>query len=345
MLRQIPIRNIYYLFLYAWNRLPEGQVIDVSGLTSPDLPNLLCKVLIEGFRQLQRRGIDRQYVEYDEDRTCPRGRMCLTDTVARGLRARGKIACTMDDLSPDVLHNQIIKTTLLRLAKTDGVDQAQHDEIYGIVSGLSEIKVISFTSRDFGRIQLHGNNGFYSLLLRVCAMVHEALMPEPGKGKFRFRDVLAEPQTMGLIFQDFIRNFFRLEQKRFIVKGESFSWPVDAEYGRGHNLIPTMNTDTSLLSDDRVIIVECKWTAETLQRGRLRSDHLYQLNAYMRHHKPFGSTAAIEGLLLYPLIDKPLDVVVRIGQQDMRVRTIDFTTDWPEVQRQLMELLEETAST
>jgi len=27
----IPIRNIYFLLLYAWNRLPEGQVVDVSG--------------------------------------------------------------------------------------------------------------------------------------------------------------------------------------------------------------------------------------------------------------------------------------------------------------------------
>jgi 5-methylcytosine-specific restriction enzyme subunit McrC len=276
MSRQIPIRNVYYLFLYAWNRLPEGRVIDISGLASPDLPNLLCKVLIEGFRQLQRRGIDRHYVECEEDLSCPRGRVRLSDTLARGLLGRARVACTTDDLSRDVLHNQIIKSTLLKLGKTDGIDPAQYDAIYGIVRGLSDIQSISFTSRDFGRIQLHGNNGFYGLLLRICAMVHEALMPEPGKGSFRFRDILSEPQTMGLIFQDFIRNFFRLEQSRFVAKGESFAWPVDECYGQGHKLMPTMNTDTSLISDERVIIVECKWTAETLQRDRLRSDHLYQ---------------------------------------------------------------------
>jgi 5-methylcytosine-specific restriction enzyme subunit McrC len=105
-----------------------------------------------------------------------------------------------------------------------------------------------------------------------------------------------------------------------------------------------MNTDTSLLSDDRVIIIECKWTAETLQRGKLRSDHLYQLSAYMRHHRHSGSPASVEGLLLYPLIDKPVDVVVRVGQQKLRVCTIDFTTDWSGVHRQLCELLEDPSS-
>ena len=239
----------------------------------------------------------------------------MSDTLARGLLGRVRVACTTDDLSRNVLHNQIIKSTLLKLGRTDGVDPTQQDVIYGILRDLSEINPISFTSRDFGRIQLHGNNGFYSLLLRVCAMVHEALMPEPGKGSFRFRDVLADPQTMGLIFQHFIRNFFRFEQNRYIVKGESFSWQIEQYYGWGHKLMPTMNTDTSLLSDDRVIIIECKWAAETLQRGKLRSDHLYQLSAYMRHYRHSGWPASVEGLLLYPLSDKPVDVVVRVGQQ------------------------------
>jgi 5-methylcytosine-specific restriction endonuclease McrBC regulatory subunit McrC len=88
----------------------------------------------------------------------------------------------------------------LKLGRTNGVDPTQQDAIYGILRDLSEINPISFTSRDFGRIQLHGNNGFYSLLLRVCAMVYEALMPEPGKGSFRFRDVLADPANDGINF-------------------------------------------------------------------------------------------------------------------------------------------------
>ena len=345
MARAIPIRNIYYLLLYAWNRLPEGRTIDVSGVASPDLPNLLAKVLIEGVRHLQRRGLDRQYVQNDQDLVRPRGRMLLGDTLRRGLLSRVQVACSTDDLSHDVLYNRIIKSTLEKLAKTNEIDSTQKDAIIAITRALDDIRSFGVTFRDFRRVQLHGNNAFYGFLLRICALVHEALLPEPGNGRFRFRDVLSDPQTMGLIFQDFVRNFFALEQKAFSVKGESLRWPVDEHYGHGHALMPAMNTDTSLLRKNKAIIIECKWTGATLQRGRLRSDHLYQLNAYMRcHSRAFGSPASVEGVLLYPLADELVDVTVRVNGQRMRVRTIDLTTEWPSIRHQLLDLLEDQSS-
>jgi 5-methylcytosine-specific restriction enzyme subunit McrC len=83
MPRAIPVRNLYYLFLYAWDRLPEGGAVDVSGVEGPELPNLLAKVLLEGTRRLLRRGLDRGYVERDEDTARPRGRMLVGETVSR----------------------------------------------------------------------------------------------------------------------------------------------------------------------------------------------------------------------------------------------------------------------
>ncbi|GAG60746.1 unnamed protein product, partial [marine sediment metagenome] len=31
---QIPIHNIYYLLCYAWNKLDEKDIVDVSGIDS-----------------------------------------------------------------------------------------------------------------------------------------------------------------------------------------------------------------------------------------------------------------------------------------------------------------------
>ena len=59
----IPVRNLYYLFLYAWDRFSEGRQIDVGSDTSPDLPNLLARVLVSGVRRQFRRGLDKGYVE------------------------------------------------------------------------------------------------------------------------------------------------------------------------------------------------------------------------------------------------------------------------------------------
>ena len=49
---RIPIRNIYYIFLYAWNRFEQGKDIPVGADESPDLINLLARVLLHGVRHL-----------------------------------------------------------------------------------------------------------------------------------------------------------------------------------------------------------------------------------------------------------------------------------------------------
>jgi 5-methylcytosine-specific restriction enzyme subunit McrC len=276
--------------------------------------------------------------------------MCLADTLRRGLLTRVQVACRTDDLSYDVLHNRIIKSTLERLARTTGIDPVQRDTLIATIRGLSGIASVTITARDFGRIQLHGNNAFYGLLMRVCALVHEALIPEPGEGRFRFRDVLANSQTMGYIFQDFVPNFFSIEQTRFSVKREQINWWITPDVGIGHFLIPTMNTDVSLFDGSRTIIIECKWTGTTLQEyrnvKRLSADHLYQITAYMRSHiRAKLNRQAVEGLLLYPLVDERLDVTVDLDGQWIRARTIDLSVDWNGIHDQLLCLLDPVSPT
>jgi 5-methylcytosine-specific restriction enzyme subunit McrC len=149
---------------------------------------------------------------------------------------------------------------------------------------------------------------------------------------------------MGLIFQDFVRNFFRLEQHQFVVKGERISWIVDDNHGVGHHLLPRMNTDTSLVDGKRTIIVECKWTPTTFQlshgKKTIHSDHLYQLHAYMsQHDRAQLHAGTVEGLLLYPLVDEAVDVALSLKGQWIRVRTINLATSWSDIRAQLLELL------
>ena len=46
MTSAIPILNIYYLLLYAWDRLPEGGILDISGVDSTELADLFAAVLL-----------------------------------------------------------------------------------------------------------------------------------------------------------------------------------------------------------------------------------------------------------------------------------------------------------
>mgnify|MGYP003576594064 CR=1 FL=1 len=73
----IPIENIYFLFLYAWNRFEEAKSIPLAGTASPDLPSLLARVLLFGTRSLLRRGLDRNYRDVTEEIATVRGRIDL----------------------------------------------------------------------------------------------------------------------------------------------------------------------------------------------------------------------------------------------------------------------------
>jgi hypothetical protein len=121
---------------------------------------------------------------------------------------------------------------------------------------------------------------------------------------------------------------------------------VESDVGFGHHLLPAMFTDTSLFDGARTIIVECKWTSG-LQIGRggkktLNEDHLRQLHTYMLHHaRGLSREGSVEGLLFYPIIDEALDVELMLKGQRLRVRTINFAVDWPEIRTQLLRLLED----
>jgi 5-methylcytosine-specific restriction enzyme subunit McrC len=107
----IPIENIYYLYCYAWNRFEEAQSIQLGAGKSPDLPNLLGRVLLHGTRMLLRRGLDRNYRDCMDEIATVRGRIELGASLRLRARSMRRLVCEFDELSHDLLHNQIIKAS------------------------------------------------------------------------------------------------------------------------------------------------------------------------------------------------------------------------------------------
>src|SRR5262249_19799330 len=95
----IPIQNICYLLCYAWDRLEARDLIQVGGVPGGRVENLLGKVLEAGVAHLIRRGLDRGYVESEEEgrRLC--GKLLLSHTLGRCLLPAGRVACAVDELS------------------------------------------------------------------------------------------------------------------------------------------------------------------------------------------------------------------------------------------------------
>jgi 5-methylcytosine-specific restriction enzyme subunit McrC len=340
----IPIGNLYYLLCYAWNRLDEKDLVDVGALPRQDLPNLFARILINGVNRLLRQGVNRVYVQCAQDSQNPKGKIDVSDSLKRGLLMRNALAYVIDELSHDVLHNRIIRSTIHTLAATPEIDSGLRHELRMLERQLSDVSLIALRAEHFARVQLHRNNAFYVFLIHVCELCFLALLADEKHGEYRFKDFVKDEVRMRKVFQDFVYNFYRIEQREFGVSSERLDWDTTYADHEAKALLPKMITDVCLDSPSRKIVIECKYSPEALQENwnklSARSGHLYQLFAYLKHfEKKGGAHVHCEGLLLYPTATHTVDFVFDTQGHTVRVATLDLREQWTDIKDRLLSFL------
>ena len=217
MSEAIPIQNIYFLLCYAWNQLEERDLVEINAEDTTSLQDLLARVLAGGVQFLIRRGFDWGYVLHAEDTARLRGRIDFNLSMKRQLFLRGRMRCEFDEMSYDVLHNRILKTTIANLLYTDGVDDKQKERLGEYVRYLNPVTSIRISPREFRRVQLHNGNHYYRFLLNICELIYESLLPTEETGHSYFRDFIRDENRMPHVFEQFVRNFYMIEQSTYKV--------------------------------------------------------------------------------------------------------------------------------
>lgn len=340
----ITIKNLYYLLLYAWDFFEPDRMAAIDAEPETDLVNLLADVLNRGIDHLLRRGADRGYLPRMEDISGIRGKLHLSATIKGNLLVRGRTVCQFDELSYNVLHNRILKTTLRRLLQTSGLDARLREPLRNTYLRLAEVEEVSLTARLFDMVQLHRNNRFYRFLLHVCRLLYDWLVPDEVTGKYLFRDFTRDENRMHRLFEQFLRNFYAHEQKALAVSRPRLYWTNAAtESQAAVDLLPTLNPDICLTGRGRTIILDAKFYRDSLQQhfGRLslRSDHLYQIFSYLKNFPVVSGSDTIEGMLVYALADHPLDLSFPLRGHRLRVCTIDLRQHWKGIRRDLLALV------
>ena len=350
-MRKIPILNVYYLLCYAWGRVQEGDTKRLDALGSLSAAqDLLGKVLAGGVNQLVRRGIDRGYVERREDLAGIRGKLAISDSAKRALRARGRVACDFEELSVDILPNRILRTSLRRLlAPRIGLHQDVRGEVRTAYRRLDGVSDVPLKRSTFTRVQLGGNRRLYQFLLSVCRLLHDSLVVDERTGRYTFHDFRDDEATMWALFEQFVTGFYRREQGVYRVnpEGRRVAWSEsDGVTDEDKARIPIMEADVILDSRDRRIIMDTKYYGDALQRrtkagaGKLHSGNLYQLLAYLRNReatKPVGGRH--DGILLYPQVDERLRADVRLEGFRVQARTIDLNREWRDIHDEMLETI------
>ncbi|WP_181378300.1 5-methylcytosine restriction system specificity protein McrC [Teichococcus aestuarii] len=194
--------------------------------------------------------------------------------------------------------------------------------------------------------QLSRNTRHYDLLLRICALILDNLLPGEGQSRTRFADLLEDEVRMSTVFEAFLRNFYRAEQSIFRVSAEHIAWDAHCADPAHAVFLPRMRTDVTLRSLGRTIVMDAKYHKKTLSRFRdgpetLKSENLYQMLTYLQHIDHNTPAAAkAEGLLLYPRVTaQDLRLDYTLAGHRVRVCTLNLDQPWTAIHQDLLTFL------
>ena len=242
---KIPIQNIYFLLCYAWDKLDERDVVDVDPVGITELVDLFSRVLISGTNHLLKRGFDRNYVTNEEQTSRLRGRIRFDAVVNAGVPT-ATLPCEFDELSYDVIHNRVLKAAARTLMRTDTISKENAERLAMLCRQLPEVRDVELANQIFGQVQLHRNNHFYDFLMKLCALIHHNLLVSEALGHSRFRDFTGDRSQMAVLFENFVRNFYRTHTN-YCVRREDIQWNLTARDPSAAKLLPKMQTDISLV--------------------------------------------------------------------------------------------------
>lgn len=348
----IPIRNLWYMLLYAWNELPDLKYTSLGNVeNSPTLDALLALMLTKLLRQRLRIGLGRNYTDEQGLIHAIRGRVNFSESLKRHAFEQGQAFCEFQPYSQNVPKNQIIRSTLQSLIQSGnfGADRSQANELRHhlqiLFRSLEGIDLLDLTPDLIRRQFLEHHDRDYRLMLAICELVTQRQMPVDSLGERRLPSLDHDALTLHSIYERFVANFYRVHLTGWSVSAQKHLYWHEAS---SSDLLPIMRPDLFLenRSTGKILVIDTKFTAQSIvqnQWGKQEFDslHLYQLYAYLKTQEHISEKhRQAQGILLYPSVDKgTLSQKIQLQDMTIRVESVDLSAPWQEIEKRLLEVV------
>ena len=219
----IPIQNIYYLLSYAWDKAEIESADNLISSEWTDAPiNLLTSMVLPELEQLVLHGLAVEYILKKREIKGIKGKLIIQQTFQDGLISQGKTICAVEEPSPDILPNQIIKSALLKVIRTKDIARDLAGKVKRILPAFAAVSDQSFNIIPSVVIPRYQQQR-YQFIIDCCSFLLESQMPISEKGEYYFKGLFNNKKQMARVFEAFVRNFYRREQSKFKVKSEKLN--------------------------------------------------------------------------------------------------------------------------
>lgn len=343
----ILIKNIYYMLSYAFQILRQKNYEEIKGEEFEQIEDLFAEILSKGIAQQLKQGLYRNYVPSSDDLPLLRGKLNMMGTIRHRLNQEQKLTCEYDEFSENNIYNQIIKTTATLLMRASAVSDDRRKRLHSLMLYFKDVDEMDPSVIPWSTIQYVRNNRNYEMLLNICYFVLTGLLQTTEKGTHRMMSFREE--HMNMLYERFVREYYRQHYAWLDVSARVFDWNVDGNKDDAMiRFLPKLNTDITLAdkTTGKMLIIDTKYYGKTMQqvydKQVYHSGNMYQIYAYVKNADT-GHTGSVAGMLLYAKTDETITpkASYEMDGNKISVRTLDLNKDFSLIKNELDEIARE----
>jgi len=334
----IPIRNVYYMLLYAFDKFKNKDIVsekDIDAMNNHS--DVLVHLFVNEVSKITQKGIFKQYKEVSDESTFVKGKINVQETIKR----RGPfVSVTFDEYSMDIPLNRCIKKTLYNLLTSKELlsNKRLVIKLKHLYSNFNDVELKDKVDYDFDYMK---HNDYYRFAVSLAYFINETIIPNQSEGSKSFFDFFEDEESMSVIYEAFLKNFY-IYHTNYKVQSKYYEWYLIPDIHSDRKLLPRLETDVEILiSKSEKIIIEAKFYKNAFQHKhetrKLISQNLYQINTYLDHNYNYDF---VRGILLYPSNGYTINKVYDSAKNyRIEAKTLDLSQSWSNIESDLMSII------
>lgn len=320
---------------YAFYALNDDKYKKVETEEFENTADLFSEILAIGVSKQIKQGLVKDYIDVRETTSSIRGKIEITDSINSQSFLKKQLTCTYDEFSVNCYLNQILKSTMLVLLKSD-IHSNKKKKLKNILRYFTEVDLIDVNSINW-KIRFDRNNQTYRMLIGVCYLTIKGLLQSEKSGETKLMQFI-DDQLMNRLYEKFILNYYKKEHPSVKASASQINWQLDdgIDY-----LLPRMQSDIMLEYEDKVLIIDAKYYKNTTQSyyntNTVHSGNLYQIFTYVKNKQLENCDLDVSGMLLYARTDEEIlpNNSYQMSGNKISVKTLDLNQDFYLIKEQL----------
>lgn len=326
---------------YAFYALNDDKYKKVETEEFENTSELFAEILAIGVSKQIKQGLVKDYIDVNEVTSSIRGKINITESINSQSFLKRQLDCTYDEFSVNCYLNQILKSTMVLLLKSD-ISTSRKKRLKNILRYFDEVDLIDVNSINW-KIRFDRNNQTYRMLIGVCYLTIKGLLQSESSGDVKLMKFV-DDQLMSRLYEKFLLNYYKKEHPELSVSSSQIKWQLDNEEDY---LLPRMQSDVMLEYLNKVLIIDAKFYKNTTQSNygvnMVHSGNLYQIFTYVKNKQLGLPNFDVSGMLLYAKTDEEVlpNNSYKMSGNTISVKTLDLNKDFNLIKEQLDGIVDE----